>query len=214
MSYGLIDLDGVLLDTEPLHERALRQTALQFGISPENLDLASFKGIPDVVGSLQLAAQCDPPGDPNAILLQRQANFAALFDEAELFDGVEALLQTLRDRGYRLALVTSALRVNQERVFEKFALAPFFDVVITAEDITHGKPHPEPYMKAAARLNTTPLETFALEDSLAGIESAKSAGCLAIAVTHTFTAEALLAAGADIVAPNLPALARMAGVLV
>ena len=178
------------------------------------LDLASFKGIPDIVGSLQLAALCEPPGDPNAILLQRQANYAALFDEAELFDGVEALLQTLRDRGYRLALVTSALRVNQERVFDKFGLGPFFDVVITAEDITHGKPHPEPYMKAAARLNTTPLESFAIEDSLAGIESAKSAGCLAVGVTHTFSAEALLAAGADLVAPNLPALARMAGVLV
>ncbi|OAI43274.1 hypothetical protein AYO41_02330 [Verrucomicrobia bacterium SCGC AG-212-E04] len=213
MSYGLIDLDGVLLDTEPLHERALRQTALQFGIPAERLDLASFKGIPDAVGALELAAICDPPGDPNAILLQRQANYAVLIDEAELFDGVEALLQTLKDRGYRLALATSALRINQQRIFERFGLGPFFDQVITAEDITQGKPHPEPYLKAAASLGTSPAEAFALEDSLAGIQSAKAAGCLAIGITHTFSAEALLAAGADVIVPSLTALARMHGVL-
>ena len=213
MSYGLIDLDGVLLDTEPLHERALRQTAQQYGIRPERLDLASFKGIPDAVGALELAALCEPPGDPNAILLQRQANYAALIDEAQLFEGVEALLQTLKDRGYRLALATSAMRVNQQRIFERFGLAPFFDEVITAEDITHGKPHPEPYLRAAASLGTTPAEAFALEDSLAGIQSAKAAGCLAIGITHTFCAEALLEAGADVIVPSLTALARMHGVV-
>lgn len=213
MSYGLIDLDGVLLDTEPLHERALRQTARQFSIPPDELDFASFKGIPDAVGALLLAALCEPPGDPNAILLQRQANYVALIDEAQLFEGVEALLQTLKDRGYRLALATSALRVNQQRIFDRFGLAPFFDQVITAEDITHGKPHPEPYLKAAACLGTSPAEAFALEDSLAGIQSAKAAGCLAIGITHTFSAEALLEAGADVIVPSLTALARMHGVL-
>lgn len=214
MSYGLIDLDGVLLDTEPLHERALRQTALQFGIPESSLHLASFKGIPDAVGALELAALCESPGDPNAILLQRQANYAALIDEAQLFDGVEALLQTLCDRGYRLALVTSALRVNQERIFERFGLAKYFDAVVTAEDITQGKPHPEPYLKAAAALNSSPAESFALEDSLAGIQSAKSAGCLAVGIPHTFSPQALIDGGADLIAPSLHALARVLGVVV
>ena len=59
-------------------------------------------------------------------------------------DGALDFIEFLRAEGYRLALTTSAIRANQQQAFDRFGLGPFFDVVITAEDVTHPKPHPEP----------------------------------------------------------------------
>ncbi len=208
MRYGLIDMDGVLIDSESMHERAVHQTIQQLGIDPKRVDLESFRGVPDAVNMRRLAELCDPIGDALAILEQRQANFRALVPQIRLYPGAVALLLRLNACGYHLALATSALPENQLRIVERFQLDRYFDAVVTAADITRGKPDPEPFVKALQKLGGDMRAAFALEDSLAGVQSAKAAGAFVVAVPHTFPAAQLLAAGADLVIPALGAFDR------
>jgi beta-phosphoglucomutase len=98
-----------------------------------------------------------------------------------------------------LALVTSSLRQNQEFAFAKFGLAPLFDVVVTAADVTHAKPHPEPYLTAVVRLGIPATDCLVIEDSLHGIASAQAAGCRTIGLATSYRPQVLAEAGADFV---------------
>jgi len=96
--------------------------------------------------------------------------------------GVEAFLAAVARAQIPMALATSAGGRNVELVFELLPLAQYFQVVVHAEHITHGKPHPEVYLRAAERLGVEPTRCLAFEDSLPGLESAHRAGMAVIAV--------------------------------
>jgi len=104
--------------------------------------------------------------------------FKAMFDQMKLIPGSREFIQKAHRKGFKLGLTTSALRENQQRVFEMFNLWPFFSTVITAEDIINGKPHPEPYLKTAEKLGVAPANALVIEDSVNGVRSGKAAGCL------------------------------------
>ena len=129
---------------------------------------------------------------------------------AFMVDGARAFLEAVAAR-YPTALATSAVRRNQELAFERFDLMPFFEAVVVAEDLTHHKPHPEPYLTAAAGLAQPPERCLVLEDSVNGIRSARAAGCTAVGITTSFSAEALREAGAHHVADSFAALAALFG---
>ena len=99
--------------------------------------------------------------------------------------------------GSKLGLTTSASRSTQELTFETFGFAPYFDAIVTGEDITKGKPDPEPYLTTARKLGIDAKDCIVIEDSINGVRSGHAAGCVVIAMTTTFPREALLEAGAD-----------------
>jgi len=100
--------------------------------------------------------------------------FKAMFDQMKLIPRSRELIPKAHRKGFKLELTTSALRENQQRVFEMFNLWPFFSTVITAEDIINGKPHPEPYLKTAEKLGVAPANALVIEDSVNGVRSGKS----------------------------------------
>jgi len=102
----------------------------------------------------------------------------------EPISGVREFLERLAASGYRLAVVSSATRPEMEAVLENTRIRRFFDVLVSAEDVTHPKPSPEPYRRALELLSVQPDSAVAFEDSQTGIDSALAAGLDVFAVQH------------------------------
>ena len=206
----LFDLDGVIIDSEPLHEKAFRQTSLHLGRDLTQEEVAALKGTVDEIGAAKLLEY-----NPGATLTVSQVMeynndiYKAMFDQIRLVPGSREFIQKAHKKGFKLGLTTSALRENQQRVFEMFNLRPFFSTIITGRDIINGKPHPEPYLKTAEKLGVAPANALVIEDSMNGVRSAKAAGCRVIAITTSFPRERLVELQADYVVDSFAELERL-----
>jgi beta-phosphoglucomutase len=118
--------------------------------------------------------------------------------------GLPEFLRRLENK--KIALVTSADQTNTEFVLGALGLLETFSVRVLGEDVAHGKPDPEPFLLGAKKLGLEPAQCVAFEDSLAGIQSARAAGCYVVGVMSWQTEKALLEAGAQWVIPNYSAL--------
>jgi HAD superfamily hydrolase (TIGR01509 family) len=208
----LFDLDGVIVDSEPLHEKAFRQTSLYLGHDLIQEEVASLRGTVDKIGAAKLLEY-----NPGATLSVAQVIeyynnlFKAMIDQMKLIPGSREFIQKAHSKGFKLGLTTSALRENQQRVFEMFNLRPFFSTITTGEDIIKGKPHPEPYLKTAEKLGVAPPNALVIEDSVNGVRSGKAAGCRVIAITTSFPREHLMELQADYVVDSFAELERLLG---
>jgi len=106
-------------------------------------------------------------------------------DVVRLVPGVVAFLSGLVKLGVPRILATDASAANVEAHFTKFGLSPYFDAVITSEDVQHGKPDPEIYLLGAQRASAQPEDCLVAEDSAAGVAAAKAAGCFCLGLTTT-----------------------------
>ena len=209
----LFDLDGVIIDSEPLHERAIQLTSQHLGgreLTPT--ELLSIKGTIEEFGATILLGY--HPGATLTVpevIAYRNEIFGGIFDEIELIPGAREFIEKARAAGLRLAVTTSALPVNQRRAFAKFALASLFETVVNGDDITRGKPDPEPYLLTARRLGVQPADALVIEDSVNGVLSGKAAGCRVAGLTTSFPAERLRAAGADDVVTTYAELGKLLG---
>lgn len=207
----IFDLDGVLIDSEPLHERAKQVVVDAHGLEVPTEAFEAFLGKTDRdIFTYIVDTYGDGTADVEALIDAKQAAYRDLIGELTMVDGARAFLEAVAAR-YPTALATSAVRRNQELAFERFDLMPFFEAVVVAEDLTHHKPHPEPYLTAAAGLARPPERCLVLEDSVNGIRSARAAGCTAVGLTTSFPADALREAGAHHVADSFAALADLFG---
>jgi HAD superfamily hydrolase (TIGR01509 family) len=120
--------------------------------------------------------------------------------DMQLVPGAYDFLKKLeKNQKYRYALTTSGRKVQQKKILAKFNLTDFFQIMVMADDVRNGKPHPEPYAVTVRKLNERPGECLVIEDSDNGIISAKAAGCQTCGITTTFAKDRLKKAGADII---------------
>jgi beta-phosphoglucomutase len=131
--------------------------------------------------------------DPGLIADRIERYRARVFDGSTVDAEVRASVRYAAARG-PVGIVSSAAREEIEPVVAAAGLADVFQVIVSAEDVTHGKPDPEPYERAALLLGVPAAETLAFEDSEAGVASAKAAGMRVVALTRTLGAERLTAA--------------------
>ena len=195
----LFDMDGVLIDSEPVHEKAIIALTAELG---EALDdeavLYSFKGSPEKNMAVRLIEMYPHQTSTAEEIIRRKIDlFAGLFHHVRLIEGAKEFVERSHAAGRKHGLTTSASRSTQQLAFETFGFGKFFDTIVTGEDITLGKPHPEPYQLTAGRLGLPTSDCLVIEDSINGILSGKAAGCRVIAITGTFPEEALIEAGAD-----------------
>lgn len=101
-----------------------------------------------------------------------------------LLPGVEPVVRRLATRGLVLGIASSGSGESIRRILARLGLAGLFEVIIAGEDVENGKPHPEPYLLAAARLGVRPDECVVFEDSAVGVRSAKAAGCVVVGVRN------------------------------
>lgn len=199
----IFDMDGVITDSEPTHMAAEHAVLKDHGVRIDSADWEGFRGktthaiFSAIIGKYQLEL------DPVELSDKKTDHYLKLAEtEISLFSGARELIEYLH-ANYQLALVTSSHQRIQSKVFEKFKLNPFFQVIVTGDMVAHGKPHPEPYQRAVKMLTLEPQDCIVIEDSDNGILSAKAAGLATIGVTHTFPREKLEAAGTDYIVSSL-----------
>ena len=181
----VFDMDGTLIDAQMWHYEALNEALDIFGLSITMDDhLARFDGLPT---RKKLEVLSEERGLPqflfsmiNEIKQERTLRLVSKY----CFPRVEQLLlfQWLQERGVKLAVATNSIRMTSQRMLESAGVWPYLDVVITNEDVSHPKPHPEIYQVAAHALGLDPIDCIAVEDNHFGVESARSAGCEVLVV--------------------------------
>jgi HAD superfamily hydrolase (TIGR01509 family) len=203
----LFDLDGVLIDSEPLHEFTLLELSDRFGRRFRHDEILQFKGLPElfVARTIQKFFP-DLSLSIDEIIRLRLELLRSNFHRVEMVEGALTFIQRAKTAGFRLGLTTSAARSMQRLACETFALTSYFDTVITGEDIERGKPDPQPYERTTANLDLQPNECMVVEDAVNGVKSGKAAGCFVVGITTSFTAQALKLAGADLVVSSFAAL--------
>ncbi|WP_291432306.1 HAD family phosphatase [Deinococcus sp.] len=201
----LFDMDGVLTDNNHFHRQAWREVAasvLGLTLSGHDLDTKVDGGRnPEIIERLTgtypdeaLAAHFHQVKEGR----YRELAAGALREVA----GLSAYLDALESRGIPFALVTSADRVNVEFGLQALGLGSRFGPRVLGEDVTQGKPHPQPFLLGAARLSLDPADCLAHEDAVNGVRSAVGAGCRVVALTTTAPGAALREAGAERTTPD------------
>jgi len=181
---ALWDMDGLLVDTEPIWTVAEEELAERLGGSWD-LDLkARIVGtrlelaIPTILDWYGVTPTVAAVTDASAWLLARMVELFA--GEVRVLPGVEALLDELASEQVPVALVSSSYRPLVDAVLRRGLAA--FGVTVAGDEVQHGKPHPEPYLTACRLLGADPRHCVVLEDSHAGIASGEAAGCAVVAV--------------------------------
>ncbi len=179
----LFDLDGLLLDTEPLHGLAWRQAAERFGLQLPDAELMQLRGRRRLDNARQVVDWIAERGGAaptlEELLAVQQPIARSLMPGAAAMEGAPVLLRQCRKQRVAMALVTSSSR---ESLAFKTAGHPWLEQIevrIDGDDphLKAGKPAPDPFLLAAERLGVSPADCWAFEDSPAGAMSADAAGC-------------------------------------
>jgi HAD superfamily hydrolase (TIGR01509 family) len=180
----LFDMDGLLVDSEPLWTVAEVELAAQLGGEWNDEVKAACVGhrldaaVPIILRYYDVDPEPDVVADGIAFLQRRMVE---QFQTAlPVHAGAVELLDELRGRGVPTALVSSSWRALVDAALT--VLGPRFDATLAGDEVTHAKPHPEPYLTACARLGADPRRAVVLEDAMSGVLSAEAAGCAVVAV--------------------------------
>ncbi|WP_022908690.1 HAD-IA family hydrolase [Aestuariimicrobium kwangyangense] len=185
----IFDMDGTLIDSTPAVERSWRIWAAEFGLDVD--DLASAHGIPAETTARRLV-RADRVDEAVARINEIELDD---LDGVTLLPGAQEALDALTDD--RRAIATSCTRP----LFEARIAAAGFPrpgIIVTADDIEHGKPHPDPFLRGAELLGFDPRECLVFEDAPGGVAAARAAGCPVIGLTTTSGPEGLAEADAII----------------
>ena len=188
------DLDGVLINSTPAVERVWRRWAIEHGFNPEEA-VARAHGRPSITTVREYLPNADHEAENREVERREIEDLEGVVP----LPGAAELLSTLPSD--RWTIVTSCTSALAEVRIQAAGL-PLPKKLITSSDITNGKPHPEPYLKAANLLAVDATNCIVLEDAPAGIRSGKAAGARVIAFKTTAPDPALLAAGANWIVNN------------
>ncbi len=197
----LFDMDGVLVDSEPIINAAAIRALAEFGIQARAEDFQPFVGAGEdryVGGVAELHGQTYVPQ-----MKHRTYDWylKLLPSMGKAFPGARDLVEYLHRLGIPCAVASSADRIKVEANLTTVLQVPLdrFAALVTGEDVFRRKPHPDIFLEAARRLDVPPEACCVIEDAVNGVEAAKAGGMRWVAVTPSFPAEALAAAGADLV---------------
>jgi beta-phosphoglucomutase len=200
------DIDGTLVDTAELHFRAWLDLAGQLHQPFTRADFASTFGrrnpeiIRQVFGTRYSESEIEDLGNRKEILYR-----AAARDGVSLLPGVRALLDGLRAAGFKQAIGSSAPRENLDLILNLTGAGEYFGAIVSCEETQRGKPDPQVFLVAAAKVGIEPAHCVVLEDAVAGVQAAKAGGmkCIAVSFVGHHPDTALRQAGADLVVKTL-----------
>jgi HAD superfamily hydrolase (TIGR01509 family) len=190
---ALFDWDGVIIDSSGQHEESWELLAAEIGKPlPADHFLRGF-GMKNQVIIPRILRWTEDPDEIHRYSLRKEELYRAIVRERgiEPLPGVIPLLRMLAEHGVRCAVASSTHRENIETIFDVIGVRPFFDAVVTAEDVSHGKPDPEVFVKSAERIGCPPGRCVVFEDAHVGIEAGLAAGAKVIAVATTNPLESL-----------------------
>jgi HAD superfamily hydrolase (TIGR01509 family) len=183
------DMDGLIVDTEPLYMIALSKVAQARGKSYP-LSLKQEMMGRRAIDSLRIFKERLGLSDSvEELLKERDEIFEDLLEKEKIkpMPGFFELLDNINKLSLKKAISSSSKREWIDIILKKLGIFSEFEVIISGDEVTHGKPHPEIYLLSLKRLNVSPKECIVFEDTVTGVESAKSAGLYCIAVPNQFS---------------------------
>ncbi len=203
------DMDGTLVDTAELHFRAWLEVCREQGRPFSRADFAATFGrrnpeiFAHLFGERFTEAEVEALGQHKEELYRAEAG-----QGVQLLPGALALLDGLQRAGFRQAIGSSAPRANLDLILRLTGAQRFFDAVVSAEETTRGKPDPQVFLLAAAKVGVAPGRCIVFEDAVAGVEAAKAGGmrCVAVGFVGHHPEDKLRGAGADRVVHSLEEL--------
>jgi len=199
-------MDGVLVDSEPLHKRAKELAFAEIGIVLPESVYDSYKGRPDATMLPEiLTARGFAPERIQELLRRKRQLYEEIEPELRAVDGAVEFVTWAGSR-YKIALATSATARNRKATLRFLGIADLFHPVVDASGHQRPKPDPEVFLIALEKLQLNAPECWIIEDSVNGLRAAKAAGCFSAAITTTFDKNTLVTAGADIVVDSFSEL--------
>lgn len=190
----IFDFDGTIIVSEQVHMRAWEDLSKKVGMDLPELFLEQSVGMSDHQCVKVLSEAWHHQMTASEILtMKRDFYMQRVPDECYPVPGVIDTIKYLKDRNHPLAIATSSSKSEVVPVLENLGVFPNFSAIVTVDDVLMPKPDPEIYYKAAQLIGLSSSECLAFEDSKAGVQSARSAGCLLVTI-QTLYDEATLGA--------------------
>jgi HAD superfamily hydrolase (TIGR01509 family) len=208
---AIFDFDELLINLQTQHFAADRAAMAALGHDYDDLPEAirlggSGRRISELLAEMRAHFGIAEPVD--ALMQQRQEHFLIALRDAPVLPamaGAVEAVNALYEAGYPLAVASSGIREYIALVLDRLGITDRFRVVITGADVTHGKPHPEPYLVTAARLGVPPAACVVFEDAAVGVRAAKAAGMRCIAAPNPDATQLQDLSSADLILPSLTA---------
>ncbi len=187
----LFDMDGVLVDSNPVHKEVIRTFCSRHGKNiSESFFLENISGRTNREW-IPLVFPDKPIRETDRLADEKEQLFRETFDPAAaVTSGLLPFIKELRSNRIPMAVATSAPEENAVFILEHLRITPYFDAVLHAAHVSRGKPHPEIYIKSARAIGLEPGQCIVFEDSVAGVTAGRKAGARVIGVTGTHTREA------------------------
>lgn len=195
----LFDFDGVLADTMEDNYLAWKRAFANYQVNLEREDYFPFEGIKLSTVAKMICDKYNITNVPFEDIINKKEEYYKLEHSLKFYPGVEEIVDSLKDKGVLIAIVSAARRERLLSSVPSYFLNKF-DAVITGDQLDRGKPYPDPYLEAMKILKVSPSESIVIENAPAGIESAKSSGCRCIAISSTMDKKFLKSA--DIILEN------------
>ena len=178
----LFDLDGVLIDSEPLHGQAWKETAALFDLNLTYRQLKLLRGKRRIDCANELVELIPNKVEIEDVLRLHKPISKRLILTAQAMPGSESLVKTCHQNNIPMALVTSSSSESLKNKTAHHKWINLFSIQVLGDDklLEKGKPAPDPYLLAAEKLNIAPQECWAVEDSISGVSSALKAGCFVL----------------------------------
>lgn len=205
---AIFDQDGLMFDTEAIFSQAWAQASETLGITlPEGFRTAVSGSSGE--GMRQIIRQWVPQADPDALM---KLTFQISYDiQSRILPekpGLHEILDFFRAQGVRMAVASSSHREPIERNLERSGTRPYFDAVISGEDVSRGKPNPDAFLLAAGRLGLEPSDCYVFEDSFNGVRAGHAAGCFTVMIPDLLQPNEEIARYYDACLPNLSAVVQ------
>jgi haloacid dehalogenase superfamily, subfamily IA, variant 3 with third motif having DD or ED len=180
----VFDMDGVLVDSEEIWDEARRKLALERGLAWPASAQRDMMGMSSLEWSRYMHERVGLTEAPEEISAEVVSRLEDLYwQHLPLMEGAVQAVERMAKR-FRLGLASSSNRPIIELVLELAAVADYFEVTVSSEEVEHGKPAPDVYLEALKRMNVAPSRAAAVEDSTNGLLSAGAAGMLVVAVPN------------------------------
>jgi HAD superfamily hydrolase (TIGR01509 family) len=191
----IFDMDGVIVDSEPRHERAFREIFHELGYGENHgIDFRAYIGRSDRALWLDFIEKHRPPQPLEELLAAKQNRLIQILRrEQPIFEGLPELVEKLA-RHYVLAVASGSNHPVIDEVLAMKQLRRFFSAVASTQDVGKTKPAPDVFLHAARLLGVPPARCCVIEDSAAGVAAARAAGMDVIAITHSLPREQLTGA--------------------
>lgn len=209
---ALIDMDGVLYDSMKYHTLAWRQMMEEAGIHCTRDEFYSYEGMTGaetIRMIMKREGMPEPTDDEIRRLYARKTEIFKQIGRKEPMPGASDVLKTLEQMGVKRVLVTGSGQGSLlDEIDRDYPGAFLPNMKVTARDVTHGKPDPEPYLRGLTKAGVDARHAFVIENAPLGVKAGKAAGCFTVAVTTgPIPVQEMIDAGADMVLPSMSDLA-------